>query len=449
MTLPSLRKPVRATSTGTAVLWSLLGWNVLPAQSSAPANILPSPTGSLAVARVTYVWVDSSRAPFIEANAAGHRELIVDVWYPASNPAGRPPAPYLPGLRTLRHVLGDSTLRGDFAPAYAAIELGTLGTHATEGSPAACPAHGCPVLIFSHGSGVDHSFYTAQYEDLVSHGYVVAVIAHTYDTHLVVLPDGRAIRGSVPPRDTTPPDPSLPRWRQALQREARGQAYLRRVIAVEAADIRFVIDELFTYAKDSALHASFAKRLDLSRLGALGHSAGGEAAALACQLDHRLRACENQDGAMHNLPFARDATGRAMEQPFLYFTRGYHPPVNADSELATLQITRAEYDSLRKDIVAGPSRLLADIRGGAYRISVTTPGMTHMGFSDEPLIEAAGDSGKTRHARLALRIINTYSRAFFDKILRGQTETALDHPAKGDSAFVTIERFGPRPARRP
>jgi predicted dienelactone hydrolase len=250
------------------------------------------------------------------------------------------------------------------------------------------------------------------------------------------------IRASAPPSDTTPPDQSLPRWRQALQRDARSQAYVRRVIAVEAADIRYVIDELFRYARDSARHAPFAERLDLSRLGALGHSAGGEAAALACQLDRRLRACENQDGAMNNLPFARDPTGRAMEQPFLYFTRGYRPPVTSDSELAALQMTRAEYDSLRSDIVAGPTRLLADIRGGAYRITLTTPGLTHMSFSDEPLIEAAGAAGKMSNALLALGIINSYSRAFFDKTLRGQAGTALDHPAEGDSAFVTIERFG-------
>jgi len=441
MTRRSLRKPL--------LLSSLLGCSVLQAQSSAPANILPSPTGSLAVARVTYAWVDSSRAPFIEQRDAGQREVIVDVWYPTSNPAGRPLAPYLPGLPNLRHVLSDSTLRAEFAPAYAAMELGSLRTHAAEGRPAACPAHGCPVLVFSHGGGVDRSFYTAQYEDLASHGYVVAVIAHTYDTHLVVLPDGRAIRARAPPHDTTPPDPSLPRWRQALQRDARSQAYVRRVIAVEAADIRFVIDELFRYAKDSAGHASFAKRLDLSRLGALGHSAGGEAAALACQLDRRLRACENQDGAMNNLPFARDPSGRAMEQPFLYFTRGHPPRVASDGELVTLQMTRAEYDSVRSEIEAGPTWLLADIRGGAYRITLTTPGMTHMSFSDEPVITAAGDSGKMSNALLALRIINTYSRAFFDKALRGQVGAALDSPAEGDSAFVTIERFGPRPARHP
>ena len=152
---------------------------------------------------------------------------------------------------------------------------------------------------------------------------------------------------------------------------------------------------------------------------------------------------------MNNLPFARDPTGRVMEQPFLYFTRGRRPPVISDGELAVMQMTKAEYDSLRKEILAGPTRLLADIRGGAYRITLTTPGMTHMSFSDEPLIEAAGDSGKMSNAQLALRIINTYSRAFFDKTLRGQTGTALDHPAKGESAFLTIERFGPRPARRP
>lgn len=444
----SSRKGAFAASAKAVVLSLSLGCTALQAQSSTPANVLPLPTGSVAVARVTYHWVDFSRAEFLQENATGRRELLVDVWYPASSDAGHATASYLPNLPTLRRVIGDSAMRRWFAPAYASMEVRTLRTHATEGSPARCPARGCPLLIFSHGGGVDRSFYTSQYENLASNGYVVAVVAHTYDTHFVVFPDGRAVRAISLPRDTTPPDLSIPRWQQALQRELRSQAYVRRVIEVEAADIRFVIDQLTRHAHDSARSAPFAGQLDLKRIGALGHSAGGEAAALACQLDPRIRACLNQDGVMRNLPFARDSAGRTMKQPFMYIGRTFNPTPLSDSELASMEMTRVEADSLFRAIAAGQDDLLVDMPGGAYRITLKTPGVTHMSFSDEPLIEAAGDPVRTTNALLALRIINSYSRAFFDKTLRGRTTTALDCAAGADSALVTIECFGPKSTPR-
>src|SRR2546430_2056396 len=246
------------------------------------------------------------------------------------------------------------------------------------------------------------------------------------------------------PRDTMPPDKSLPRWRQELQRDARSQAYVRRVMRVEAADIRFVIDQLRRYARDAAIGAPFAHQLDLARVGAMGHSLGGEAAALACQLDKRIKACLNQDGAMHNLPFSRDSTGRTMAQPFMYMTRGYSAPVDPDSVLLAMEITRAQHDSLVSDIEAGPALLLADVREGAYRVSFKGPGVVHMSFSDEPRLEAAGDSAKRSNALRSLRLIETYSRAFFDRTLLGRPATFLDRPSTADTAYVAVERFAPK-----
>jgi len=428
----------------------LLSGSELASQSAGHPGILPRPTGGFGIGRVTYHWVDSSRAKFLDARAAPRRELMVDVWYPAGRGIGGPRAAYLPGIACVRHALGDSVLRRQFAPAYAAVASGLLQTHASEGAAATCPANGCPVLIFSHGGGVDRSFYTSQYEDLASHGYVVAAIAHAYDTHLVVFPDGRAVGAAPAFRDTLPVDTALSLWRRELERELRDQAQVRRLIGVEAADIRFVIDQLAHYARDARRRAPLARKLDLTRIGAFGHSAGGEAAALACQVDARLEACLNQDGVMNNLPFVRDASGRTMNQPFMYIGRiaDSRKPQLSDQELASMEMTRAELDSLFRALAAGQDDLLSDIPGGAYRVRLEVPGVTHMSFSDEPLVEGAGDSVKTANARLALAMIRTYTRAFFDKSLLGRTETPLDRAVAFDSAFVAVERFG-RPAARP
>jgi hypothetical protein len=59
----------------------------------------------------------------------------------------------------------------------------------------------------------------------------------------------------------------------------------------------------------------------------------------------------------------------------------------------------------------------------AIRSVLRIPRMPHMGFSDEPLILAAGDSN----------------------VLVGRSATPLDGGAPRDTAVVTVERFGRRP----
>ena len=84
---------------------------------------------------------------------------------------------------------------------------------------------------------------------------------------------------------------------------------------------------------------------------------------------------------------------------------------------------------------------------GGYRVTLKMPGVIHMSFSDEPLIEAAHDSMKTDNARVALTMIEKYSRAFFDKTLLGRTQTVLDRPPPADTAVVVVEQFAPAVTR--
>ena len=63
---------------------------------------------------------------------------------------------------------------------------------------------------------------------------------------------------------------------------------------VWAADISFALDQLAKLDQDKD---SVFGKLDLARVGALAHSIGGRAVGRACQLDRRIRACVNEDGA--------------------------------------------------------------------------------------------------------------------------------------------------------
>ena len=88
-----------------------------------------------------------------------------------------------------------------------------------------------------------------------------------------------------------------------------------------ADDIRFVLNELTRENRIGSSRLPFAGRLDLARVGAFGHSAGGQAAAHACQIDRRLRACLNQDGLSGFAPYYLDTRGWGMDQAFMLIER--------------------------------------------------------------------------------------------------------------------------------
>ena len=145
-----------------------------------------------------------------------------------------------------------------------------------------------PVVVFSHGLGGTGFNYTCLIEDLVSRGYVVASIEHTYTASAVWFPDGRV----VPRHAENPPT--------GLSSEERFKWMVARTmeeISQGAADVRFVLDQI-RRANGNREQLLLAGRLDLNRVAAMGHSAGAEFATRACQLDRRFNACVDLDGGM-------------------------------------------------------------------------------------------------------------------------------------------------------
>jgi hypothetical protein len=65
-----------------------------------------------------------------------------------------------------------------------------------------------------------------------------------------------------------------------------------------AEDVLFVMNKLTQLNKSGAQGFLLEGRLDLNRIAAVGHSAGGAFATGACQLDARIHACVSLDGEM-------------------------------------------------------------------------------------------------------------------------------------------------------
>jgi dienelactone hydrolase len=362
----------RTTRHVGAVAFALL---VLPSPGLSQGRDLPTPSGSRAVGLVTAGLTDRTRREELTTDSSDSREVVVDLWYPARSRMG-PRAPYILDSTSARDMFSNQSLQ----------KLAATRAHAIRG---AAPQSGraLPLVLISPGAGVSPSNYTAIAEDLASHGYVVAALAHPYESPMVRLHDGRVAVANNPRPDENFFDVA------------------KRSVMRRAADLRFVL----TYLVDSASRIVPGLRIDARRAVVMGHSRGGVAALEACKRDNRFRACVNIDGGVLGGPYYEDSTGAGPRAPTMWL-QAFHPSPS-DSLLATWKMSRAQWDSF--DIRA--NHMLARSRGGAWR--VTIPDTAHMAFTDLKLL--LGDSAQAKTARVTLSAIREILLKFVETSSRG------------------------------
>ncbi len=386
---------------------SLAGSPVALAQTA--DRQLPNPTGKHAVGRITFFWKDEESDEPNTPDEHDRRELRADLWYPADVSAPTQPAAYFPDLKALHKALGPETLL-----------LGAIKSHTLAAPPVAPGTNRFPVLVLSPGLGTNAVQYTYLVEELVSHGYLVATVDHPFQSKAIAFPDGRVVTQVETPRDADP------------QKNAENY---RKVVDRRADDLRFVLDRL-ERLNDGKLFPRFKGRIDVSRVGVLGHSTGGITAARTCMNDSRFKAAVNLDGHTNSLPFLLDQQGRGPRQPFMELTDGMQPAT--DRQLAQWNMTREQFDHQRTQAIQRTDAAMRTVAGGSYR--VTIPGVRHNSFGDMGIWDP--DSLEVRYRRM--QIMRDYVRAFFDKHLIARTDTLLD-ASQGPYPEVTLERFSTAP----
>lgn len=235
---------------------------------------LPAPTGPYAVGRAELDWQDDTRSDPVDSSQL--RDLDVLLWYPAKH-RGTVPAV---------HVRA-SWLREIDRP-FPMPHLQRAMTHSWADVPPATPqSEGWPVVILCSGFGAPPTDYSSLAEDLTSRGYVVVAPANTHYGLTVVFPDGRIANAAtkLPPLD--------------------------ELVQIWADDIRSVIKQLMQINGDP--RSVFYHKLALRRLGVIGHSFGGAAAAQFCVAEPSCGAGIDMDGAIYG-----DATKRGIRAPFLF-----------------------------------------------------------------------------------------------------------------------------------
>lgn len=331
---------------------------------------LPRPTGPYAVGRSALHLVDARRQdPWVPA--AGARQLMVSMYYPA-HPGTGGPAPYMT-TEEARLFLQEK------APG-AGIPPEMLSATRTWAHADARPAHGrFPLVVLSPGNTLPRATLTGLAEDLTSRGYVVALVDHTYESSGTTFPDGRTL-----PCVTCDRPP------------AGGPA---AIAESRAKDISFVLDQL------TGRHPAwrYAHLIDPKRIGMAGHSIGGDAAAVTMATDERVRAGVNMDGTFFAPIPAAGLDGR----PFLLFGAAHEAPGMDDTW----------------------ERGWASLDG--WKRWLTVARADHGSFTDMPVLTAAAGMSDpdVLSARRSEEITRSYVGAFFDLHLKGRAQPLLDGPS--------------------
>ena len=388
---------------------------------------LPAPTGRYPVGTVDLHLVDHSRAnPW--AAGPSYRELMVSLWYPATDVHRYPLAPHMSLGAAAHFGSADGAGAGLYGIPADSVDFAATRTSGHVGAPVARRQRPFPVVLYSPGAGDPRTWETTEVQDLASRGFLVVTIDHPYDASEVEFPGGRVVAGV------------LPQLFQQAQQPGDFQALAAKIFDVRIADTRFVLDRLAALdhginpdAEHRPLPAGVTGALDLRRTGMFGVSAGGMTALQTMDDDPRIRAAADLDGNVES-PLLPDAlqlwpvASHGLDRPFLLVgdpgvdhhrtpswkllwdhSTGWH---------VDLHLTGAKSENSYKDNVP----LIPQI---ARQLGLPA------GFVTD-------DIGSIDPAR-AVHTEETFLAAFFDKTLRGGDGHVLDGPSAQlpDVTFVS------------
>ncbi|MFF2015762.1 alpha/beta hydrolase family protein [Paenibacillus sp. NPDC058177] len=351
-----------------------------------PVFTFDKPTGSYKIGTVTYDWKDDSRDEVLTPDPNDKRELMVQIWYPADAKAKGKTAAY----HSDANAFAEGYSKMFNFPKLLFSSIGYVKTHAIENAEIANGEPSYPVLLFSHGLTGNKMQNTFQVEQLVSHGYIVVGIDHTYSSTTSVFPDGRVA--------------------PLIMQDIKSITDLDHANEQWVEDAKFVLDEVEKLAANDP-DQRFTGRMDMNHVGMFGHSYGGATSTQVLMADSRIKAAINMDGVLYG---QRLIPEEGLGKPFMM--------MSADSSVENINsTTEGSPIDMKKEVLP---RFANITKGGNYWMILNKT--THISFTDfvrfSPLLQLM----QGRNIGEAYSLINDYSQDFFDHYLKNQPFRLLE-----------------------
>ncbi|HEX3008372.1 MAG TPA: dienelactone hydrolase family protein [Bacteroidales bacterium] len=345
---------------------------------------LPAPTGQFAVGRTTFEWTDTSRLDSLALEEGLKRELFVWVWYPATKSENVTYNEYLP--EDWRAAISE---RQGLISGLFTRKLSKVKSHSIIEAKLPSGNNTYPVILIKAGFGSRITDYTTYAEDLASNGYVVIGSESNYSSNVIVFNGGRIVG------ETTKGNPSGAA--PSVDRDRR----LDRLVSIWSDDLKSILNQLEQINSTESTHLLY-KRLNLQKVGVMGHAFGGAAAFRFCFSDKRCSAGVCIDGT----PFGK-VNENKLSKPFMFLL--------ADD---------AKYqDSASMQVIANIDTIYNQLPES--RVWVNVKGTEHNNFSDQALIQdrftsrRSGDIGSINPKR-GLAVSAACLRTFFDASLKAK-----------------------------
>ena len=291
-----------------------------------PVFKLPKTTGKFSVG-TTNILLETNREEIITSTPNDKRRLMIKVWYPTNDSEGN------------QDLYIDKGGRFGFAKKYGLPfstfnYLDKVGTDVWKN--AKISEGPFPVLIFSHGYHSKANCYYALLSEIVSHGYIIFGINHTYESTGTTFPNGEIkffdfeystrilentwniIEPSIDAFQTT----QTFEERHPIIKKSLKNYFVKDIIEYWADDIENVSEKLQVWNKKGF----FKNKLNLHQVGIFGHSRGGAAAGEVLLHENDIKAGINLDGVQWG-----QMVDTCFHKPFLLLSSDWpesHPNYN-------------------------------------------------------------------------------------------------------------------------
>ncbi len=349
-----------------------------------PVYNVIKPTGTYDIGTTSYVLTDESREELYAD--VGKRMIKTQFWYPAKSTEGYELAPWIQDGKEVTSALAS----GYGFPSFMLNHMVKIKSNAYEDAPISDDENSYPIIVLSHGWTGLRSLHVDIAEELASYGYIVVGIEHTYGSIATVISDSdiRYLNPDALPNTDT---------------ESEFMVYANQLVTTYANDIMFTIDEL-EKMNQGEIDSKFLGKLDLSKIGLIGHSTGAGADTLVALNDDRIKAIIGMDAWVE--PILQDDLDKNLNIPALYLRSEQWETGNNNINL---------------------NHLVDHSANNAYLYQID--GTIHYDFSMvymfSPISKYVGITGKVDKDEM-ISIIREVSVSFFDENLKNVSDLDLN-----------------------